>query len=111
MAAADVIADRTVGGGSLRGAMGMLVDCTCAAREVARRCVGPLCVGHEAELATVCERGLDLVVDQVHEKMRDLDFKAVHFLSGEAVLVDAADGQSPDGVADRFDRGAWQASA
>ncbi len=25
--------------------------------------------------------------------------------------MDAADGQSPDGVADRFDRGAWQANA
>lgn len=86
--AAIVGVDRLVklrfGADTLREALGTLIGCDALAASVASRCVGFACVGHAKELAAVCEKGLDQVVEDVHQRLGALDFKAVHFLSGEA---------------------------
>jgi hypothetical protein len=110
--AAIVGVDRLValrfGAATLRDALGDLVRCDALADSVASRCVGFVCVGHEDELFALCEMGLDKVVDDVHRRLAALDFKAVHFVSGEALrkgqrlydgtwelAVDLGQGESP----------------
>lgn len=103
--ATDLIAARELGGADLRGALGNVIDCRAASENVAAKCLLGVCVGHVEELNTICERGLDLLVEKAHQRMKELDLNAVHFESGEASLLDA-DG---DGAADRLDAGQWQA--
>jgi hypothetical protein len=90
-------------GTTLRGALGKLVGCDALASSVAHECVGPLCVGHEADLREICERGLDEVASRVLAKLRERDFKAVHFVSGTADL------KATSAAIDRIDAGVWTA--
>jgi hypothetical protein len=87
-------------GHDLRGTVGLLIDCRALAASVAHECAGPLCVGHEDDLRSVCEGALDELADQVRERLLEHDFKAVHFASG------TADFTAPD----RLDGGVWKAS-
>ncbi len=92
----------------LRGALGLLVDCSALAQTVASSCLNLICVGHQAELLELCDASLDLVAAQVEERVRALDFRALHFARGEARMWDAAsEGGALDGRIDRLDRGTW----
>lgn len=92
-------------GVDLRGALGMAVNCPSLAATIADKCVWGYCVGHEAQLTDICEAGLDEVVERVHEKLAEERFDAVHFISGNATLVDA----NKDGVAEALAAGTWDA--
>jgi hypothetical protein len=97
-------------GAPLRPALGRLFDCPGMGQAVAGKCVGPLCVGHAAELTAICERGLDQVVTNLHERIQGLNFNAVRFQQGDATLWDQRGAEARDGRADRIAGGRWQAT-
>jgi hypothetical protein len=81
------------------------VNCPNLAASVATRCFLSVCVGHAAELTSICEGGLDAIVDFAHNRLADIRLDALHLASGAATLVDT-DG---DGVGDRIENGTWNA--
>lgn len=85
--------------------LGAAVNCPALAHTIAGKCYLGVCVGHEAELTTICERGLDEVVGRMHAKLAELRFDAIHFEAGTAKLVDTDN----DSIADRIDQGVWTA--
>jgi hypothetical protein len=98
-------------GVGIRGALGALLDCPALGAAVGGRCVLGLCVGHAADLTAICEQGLDLVAEQVRDRIQDLSFDALYLQHGDAALWDApAPGGSRDGRVDRLDGGVWKAS-
>jgi hypothetical protein len=94
-------------GVDLRTHLGDLVDCPAVAEIVSKKCVLNVCVGHAEELAALCEKGLDLAVEKLHEKLAEHRFDAVVFTSGAADLWDET---GEDGVVDLLDGGVWEAS-
>jgi hypothetical protein len=92
-------------GTGVRDTLGRAVNCPNLAANVANRCFLAVCVGHEALLTSICEGGLDAIVDLAHNRLADLRLDALHLASGTATLVDA-DG---DGVGDRIESGVWNA--
>ncbi len=93
-------------GTDVRGALGLLLDCPALAASVADRCVLGVCVGHEAQLVSVCESGLDLVAAELHDRLAAVRFDTVRLDRGAATLVDGA---PADHVADAIVGGVWQA--
>lgn len=92
-------------GGGVRASLGAALDCAELAGRIADRCVLGVCVGHATELRTICELGLDAVVDFAHEKFAAMRLDVLHFASGAARLVD----DDGDGVGDRIVDGKWDA--
>ncbi len=92
-------------GAGVRDTLGQAVNCPTLAASVASRCFLAVCVGHAPELTSLCEGGLDAIVNFAHNRLADLRLDALRFASGTATLVDA-DG---DGVGDRIDAGTWNA--
>lgn len=68
----------------LRAAVSDAVGCAGLAAGVADRCVGPVCVGHEASLFAICEAGVDEAAAQLEARVLDLDYRAIHFQAGTA---------------------------
>ncbi len=81
------------------------LNCPHLAQAVADKCVLGVCVGHATELASICQNGVDLLVDQVHQRFSALRLEAFHLISGDALIVD----DDADGVADRIIDGSWAA--
>jgi hypothetical protein len=94
----------------LRGLLGLLVDCNGMAASVASRCVLGACVGHQDGLRALCDRGVDLIQDQLRGRIAALAFDALRLQSGEAALWDApaADG-ARDNRIDSVSAGKWAA--
>jgi len=92
-------------GAGIRATLGAAVNCPLIASRVASKCVLGVCIGHAAELTSICERGLDEVVDRAHAKLATFRFDAFHVETGHATMVDI----TKDGVADRLDNGVWTA--
>jgi hypothetical protein len=96
---------RALFGGDVREALGNAVNCANVAHNVADKCVLAVCVGHQAELTSICEGGLDAIVHLAHDRMAALRLEAFHLASGQATLVD----DDGDGVGDTITGGIWQA--
>lgn len=92
-------------GAGVRASLGSAINCAAIAGRIADQCVLGVCVGHETELRTICERGLDAVVDFAREKFAAKRLDALHFAAGTARLVD----DDRDGVGDRIVDGKWDA--
>ena len=92
-------------GRSVRDALGAAVNCPNLAHNIAGKCVLGVCVGHEVLLTSVCEGGLDAIVDYAHDRMAELRLDLLHLASGHAMLVDV----TGDRIADRILAGAWEA--
>lgn len=73
-------------GMSVREALGAIVDCPALAAEVADTCLAFVCVGHAAQLESLCEQGLDLAVAEARGRLEALRFDAVRFASGTASM-------------------------
>jgi hypothetical protein len=91
--------------GGIRAKVGAAVNCPNIASRVAAKCVLSVCVGHQAELTAICERGLDEVVARAEAKVAELRFDALHFEAGRATLVDA----NHDGNVEALANGTWTA--
>jgi len=83
---------------SLREAVSAAVDCPAVAAEVADICILGICVGHADALESLCEQGVDLVVDEVTQRIAGLDIEVLALHSGDAVIA-----------ADRLTGGTWNA--
>ena len=70
---AKVTADH---GAGIRATLGTAVNCPLVASRVASKCVLSVCVGHTSELTSICERGLDEIVDRAHAKLASFKFDA-----------------------------------
>ncbi len=105
VAALEASARATYGVG-FREAVGRMVDCPAVAADVAGICLLGICVGHAAELAAICEDGIDLVVDELYRHIRELDIDVLRLAGGEASMVD---GPVADGRVDRLVDGVWDA--
>ena len=92
-------------GGDIRTVIGNAVNCPNVAHAVANQCLLGVCVGHESELTSICNGGLDAVVSFAHDQMVALRFDLLHYASGSGQLVD----DDGDGVADRITGGTWDA--
>src|SRR5262249_10804722 len=64
-------------GGDVRALLGRAVSCPALAHTIATKCVFGACVGHEAELTSICEGGLDAIVDFAHDRMVELRFEVL----------------------------------
>ncbi len=84
------------------------VDCPAMAASVASRCVGFVCVGHEAELLEVCEGGVAEAATRLEARILGLDFRAIHFERGTATAVGAA--RSPAQAPTSLQDGVWTAT-
>lgn len=92
-------------GTDVRGLIAGAVDCPALAHTIAAKCYLGYCVGHEPELTSICEAGIDEVVERAHDKVASLRFDALHFAAGTATLIDA----ELDGTAEALDAGVWTA--
>jgi hypothetical protein len=106
---ADQFVKQKFGAADLRAGLGQIIDCAALAKFVAEKCVANLCVGHEDDVKSLCEAGLDAVVSETKSRIAPLAFSSVQFASGEAKMWDA---YLPDGArdnkADRLDNGTWK---
>ncbi len=100
----EAISTQTFGQG-VRGTLGNAMNCPAIAKHVSDQCVAFVCVGHETELRSICEGGLDAIVNFAHDRMAALRLEALHFASGTARLVD----EDGDGVGDKVVEGTWEA--
>ncbi len=73
-------------GQGIRATLGTAVNCPSLAGRIANKCVLGVCVGHTAELTSICERGLDEVVERVHAKFSAMKFDAIHYTAGTATI-------------------------
>ena len=109
--AIDFTMERQLGASDLRAALALTVDCAAMAANVADRCIGFVCVGHESELQAICEGGLDEAAAQLEERIHAIDFQAIHFQSGtataEGAILDALTGAA---TAARLEAGTWTAT-
>ncbi len=92
-------------GQGVRATLGTAMNCPQLAKTISDKCVAFVCVGHETELRSICEGGLDAIVDFAHDRMAALRLEALHFASGTARLID----EDGDGIGDRVEGGVWQA--
>jgi hypothetical protein len=90
---------------NIRGLLGQAVNCPAIAATVANKCVWGQCVGHQAELTTICERGLDEAVSRAKAKLETFTFDALRLEAGSATMIDA----NNDRLAERLTNGVWTA--
>ncbi len=91
-------------GGDIRTTLGKAVNCAGLAKTIANKCVLTVCVGHETELAAICNGGVDALVDFSHDRLAALRLDVFHLASGAARMID----DDGDGYGDRIVDGTWQ---
>ncbi|CAN5554619.1 hypothetical protein BH11MYX1_BH11MYX1_04850 [soil metagenome] len=92
-------------GMDIHGVISHGLDCPHLAQAVADKCVLGVCVGHQTELASICQGGVDFLIDQLHQSIAALRIDAFHLTSGTSTLVD----DDQDGIAERIIAGTWTA--
>jgi len=92
-------------GRDLRGLLGEVVDCPELAQRVSDKCVVGVCVGHESELRTICDAGLDKLVEEVADRFAEMDVEVLALRAGRATLVDG----NGDRVVEAIAGGVWTA--
>jgi hypothetical protein len=73
----------------VRATIGAAVNCPAIAQTISNKCVFSVCVGHAAQLTEICERGLDEIVDRVHDEFTAERLDLVQLDQGTATLSDA----------------------
>lgn len=92
-------------GGTIRQTLGKAINCANLAKTISDKCVLNVCVGHKTELESVCNGGLDALVDFTHDRIAAQRLEAFHLASGTARMVD----DDSDGYGDRIVDGVWDA--
>lgn len=91
-------------GQGIRATLGKAVNCTALAKTISDKCVLGVCVGHETELRSVCNGGLDALVDFSHDRLAAMRLEVFHLASGNARMID----DDGDGYGDQIIDGVWQ---
>ena len=81
------------------------INCEAVAQKVAARCVSGSCVGHTAEIRTICQQGMTSLIGDLRDELGPVALSTFRFVHGDARLVDT----SGDGVADKIVDGTWSA--
>jgi hypothetical protein len=76
----------------VRATLGTAINCPSLATTIANKCYLGVCVGHKAALTEVCERGLDEIVDRIHDEFTATRLDVVQLDAGTATL--SADGNA-----------------
>lgn len=76
---------------AIRATLGAAVNCPALATTIANKCVWGVCVGHTAELTEICERGLDELVDRVHDEFTATRLDLLQLAAGTATISDGGD--------------------
>jgi hypothetical protein len=84
-------------------ALSSAANCRAVGEAVALKCVSGVCVGHAAEVTSLCEHSIASMVDVFGTDVASVGVSAVRFTSGTAHLVD----ENRDGLANRIDSGTW----
>lgn len=92
-------------GQGVRATLGKAVNCQALAANIADKCVLGVCVGHQSLIESICDGGLDTVVNLAHNAMAANKLEAMHLISGTVRLVD----EDGDGVGDKLVDGNWEA--
>ena len=88
-------------------ALASAVNCRVVAQAVALKCYNGACVGHAAELSSLCEQSLAAVSGALATQINSFDIASIHLPSGTAKLID----DNGDGLANRIENGAWSLDA
>jgi hypothetical protein len=70
----------------LKSLLGKVVDCDAVAKNVAKRCLLSVCVGHETELKEMCETGLEIVADLALQTLKEFKLDPLHLIGGTLKL-------------------------
>ncbi|HEX5063640.1 MAG TPA: hypothetical protein VFV99_29885 [Kofleriaceae bacterium] len=97
-------ASTTLYGSGIQTAITTGINCSTLAKNVAAKCSGTSCVGHESQLRAICDGGGAALYGQLRERVVALKLDTIRFTAGTARLVD----DHADGIADRIDMGTWQ---
>ena len=71
----------------IRATLGAAIACPTLARTIASKCYWGVCVGHTAELTELCERGLDEIVDRVHDQFTATRLDLLQLDAGTAAIA------------------------
>ena len=91
-------------GQGIRATLGKAINCAALANTISDKCVLNVCVGHETELKSICNGGLDALVDFSHDRLAAMRLEVFRLASGNARLVD----DDGDGYGDQIVDGVWQ---
>ncbi len=92
----------------LGGALAGLVNCQGIAAEIGDLCLSFVCVANESQLQSICETGLDLVAQQVENRIRDIDIAELRMTSGQAeVRATSKNDSTSDNEVTAFRSGSW----
>jgi len=97
------IASTTMYGGGVQATLTSGINCSTLAKNVAARCSGSSCVGHESQLRAICDGAGAALHGQLRERVAAFKLDVFRFTAGTARLVD----DHGDGIADRIDNGTW----
>ena len=106
--ALDAILLARTGAGSVEAFLSAAVRCDDLAASVAARCLGPICVGHEAELREICQGGVAEAAARIEAQVLGLDFDVVHFEQGVADAPGVPPAALPD--VSLLQNGVWTAA-
>jgi len=70
----------------LKIALKQVIKCGTIAENVSSKCIGPICVGHEAEIAGLCDRGLDVVVNLTVAGLKKLNIDPLSLVGVDAIV-------------------------
>ncbi len=93
-------------GTDLRGLLGRQINCAAMAANVAGQCYLGQCVGHESDLNSICEAGLDYAVAQVQDRVEAATIEPLALDAGTGQMID---GDFSDRVCSMIDTGVWSA--
>jgi hypothetical protein len=93
-------------GTDLRGLLGRQLDCPGMAHEIATTCYWGQCVGHESQLNSICEQGLDYAVAKARAKVESAAVDPIALDAGTATMNDWL---LSDNVCSSIDGGVWTA--
>ncbi|HUS29089.1 MAG TPA: hypothetical protein VMZ53_11280, partial [Kofleriaceae bacterium] len=97
------LASSTLHGVGMAPALSNAVNCKALAQAVSAKCYNGACVGHSAEITSLCENSLKSLVHALELEISGIEIAEVHFTSGAARLVD----ENGDGLANRIEMGTW----
>lgn len=94
-------------GAGVDAALTAAASCKALGQAVSLHCYSGVCVGHAAEISTLCERSLATLTQQVGASVTAVDISAIHLMGGSAHLLD----ENGDGLGNRIDTGVWTPDA
>ena len=97
------LASTALYGSDLTTTLSTAINCTTLAKTVAAKCYSTSCVGHEAQLKSICDGAIAGIVGNMRTQITAFKLDGFRFLSGTARFVD----DSHDGMADRIIDGVW----